>query len=67
LPFWIFIASPDKSHTREGVAERRTPAGKDFISLGPAVEKDGVSRARPEIDSGDLKFSKIVTSMAAGE
>ena len=41
--------------------------GKDFISIGPAVHRDGISWANLEIDSGDLKFSKIVTSMAAGE
>ncbi|MBW2513556.1 MAG: TIGR03905 family TSCPD domain-containing protein [Deltaproteobacteria bacterium] len=41
-------------------------AGKDFISLGPAVGKDGVSWACLEINSGGLKFSKIVTRDAVG-
>lgn len=40
--------------------------GKDFISLGPAVGTDGIAWARLEINSGDLKFSKIVKRMAAG-
>jgi len=41
-------------------------AGKDFISLGPAVDRDGISWASLEIDSGGLKYSKIVTSNAIG-
>lgn len=41
-------------------------AGKDFISLGPAIGRDGVSWARLEINSGNLEFSKIVTSDAVG-
>lgn len=41
-------------------------AGKDFISLGPAVDKDGIAWASLEADSGDLKFSKIITSNTVG-
>jgi len=41
-------------------------AGKDFISIGPAVGRDGISWARLEIDSGGLKFSKIVTTNVFG-
>ena len=41
-------------------------AGKDFISLGPAVERDGISWASLGIDSGELKFSKIVTHDTVG-
>jgi uncharacterized protein (TIGR03905 family) len=41
-------------------------AGKDFISLGPAVGRDGISWARLEIDPGGLKFSKIVTTNSFG-
>jgi len=41
-------------------------AGKDFISLGPAVGKDGISWACLEINSGGLKYTKIVTSNAVG-
>jgi len=41
-------------------------AGKDFVSLGPAVGKDGISWACLEINSRGLKFSKIVTNDAVG-
>ena len=41
-------------------------AGKDFIGLGPAVGMDGMAWASLEIKSGELKFSKIVTSNAGG-
>jgi uncharacterized protein (TIGR03905 family) len=41
-------------------------AGKDFISLGPAVGKDGISWACLEINSGGLKYSKIVNNNIVG-
>ena len=41
-------------------------AGKDIISLGPAVGRDGISWASLEIDSGVLKFSKILADKAIG-
>jgi uncharacterized protein (TIGR03905 family) len=41
-------------------------AGKDFISMGPAADKDGPAWARLEIDSKGLKFNKIVSANAVG-
>lgn len=41
-------------------------AGKDFISLGSARDRDGISWACLEIVSGDVKFSKISTNNTIG-
>ena len=41
-------------------------AGKDFISLGPAVDRDGIAWASLEIDSRGLRFSKRVIPNTIG-